>query len=167
MQHPQPMNRAQRSILIISLLVIAVVAVLFVVLNGGAPKPPAPTASPKPTYATVDEAMQNLPLPTVVPTLAIIQTATPGPSLPPTPSPLPRPDSLVTLKRKDTGDGVRYLQRKLIELGYLAPGSDDGDFGSGTENAVREFQRRNDIKVDGIAGAATQTAMYAPEAVRK
>ena len=59
------------------------------------------------------------------------------------------------------------LQQKLIELGYLSAGSNDGDFGSGTEAAVKAFQENNGLKADGIAGKETQTQLYSPEAVRK
>ena len=58
------------------------------------------------------------------------------------------------------------LQAKLIELGYLKAGANDGDFGSGTEAAVREFQKNNGLKEDGVAGQETQTRLYSPEAVR-
>lgn len=31
----------------------------------------------------------------------------------------------------------------------------DGEFGPKTENALREFQKKNDLEVDGVAGPAT------------
>ena len=46
------------------------------------------------------------------------------------------------------------LQR-LIQLGYLPAGEDDGKFGRKTENAVRKFQKDQGIEVDGIAGTQT------------
>lgn len=39
------------------------------------------------------------------------------------------------------GEDVAQLQRALITLGHLAAGADDGDFGSATTAAVREWQR--------------------------
>ena len=50
-------------------------------------------------------------------------------------------------------DSVRKLQKALDRLGYSL--SIDGDFGGGTEKAVKQFQRDNNLSVDGIAGKAT------------
>ncbi len=64
------------------------------------------------------------------------------------------------LKRGDKNDAVRALQNNLISLGYSCGSAGaDGDFGSGTEAAVRSFQQKNGLKVDGIAGPATLTAI--------
>ena len=49
------------------------------------------------------------------------------------------------------GDDVRVLQRKLNALGFDA-GREDGRFGSGTDDAVREFQRNVGEHADGIVG---------------
>lgn len=60
-----------------------------------------------------------------------------------------------TVRRGDR-DAVRELQEALVEKGYScgAAGA-DGIFGSGTENAVKAFQRRNGLSVDGIVGKNT------------
>ncbi len=62
------------------------------------------------------------------------------------------------LKRGLKGAPVKRLQEKL---GITA----DGDFGPGTERAVREFQQANGLAVDGIAGPDTFTAMGLHELV--
>lgn len=62
------------------------------------------------------------------------------------------------LKRGLKGAPVRRLQAKL---GITA----DGDFGPGTERAVRDFQKANGLEVDGIAGPDTFTAMGLHELV--
>ena len=49
---------------------------------------------------------------------------------------------------------MKYLQQLLAEAGYYT-GEIDGKFGTGTENAVREFQKRNMLQVDGKAGQQT------------
>ena len=54
----------------------------------------------------------------------------------------------------DKGDAVRKVQKRLIKLGYLS-GSADGDFGNGTKNAVKEFQRRNGLSVTGSVNSKT------------
>ena len=65
------------------------------------------------------------------------------------------------LNRGDSGIAVKELQEKLIKLGYSCGKlGDDGIFGSATENAVRQFQRKTSgLSVDGIAGYQTLTAI--------
>ncbi|WP_187275429.1 glycoside hydrolase family protein [Methylobacterium sp. WL6] len=58
-------------------------------------------------------------------------------------------------------EGVRALQADLISLGLLPVGDDDGDFGRETEAAVRAFQLKHALTVDGRAGPATRSAMAA------
>lgn len=62
------------------------------------------------------------------------------------------------LKRGLKGAPVKRPQAKL---GITA----DGDFGPGTEKAVRDFQQKNGLAVDGIAGPDTFTAMGLHELV--
>ncbi|MGN0747591.1 MAG: peptidoglycan-binding protein [Aristaeellaceae bacterium] len=65
----------------------------------------------------------------------------------------------VTLREGDSGDAVKKLQQQLKTLGYYS-GSVDGKYGSGTTQAVMTFQQMNDLRVDGVAGPATQRALY-------
>ena len=62
------------------------------------------------------------------------------------------------LKKGLKGAPVKRLQEKL---GVAA----DGDFGPGTEKALKEFQKANGLAVDGIAGPDTFTAIGLPELV--
>lgn len=57
-----------------------------------------------------------------------------------------------------SGEEVRVLQQQLIDLGYLR-GTADGCYGTKTEEAVREFQRRSGLTPDGLAGAKTRAAL--------
>ena len=68
-----------------------------------------------------------------------------------------------TYRRGSKGDDVVRLQRRLQELG-LYDGAIDGDFGGGTELAVRRFQRDRGIGVDGVVGADTWRALFAAAA---
>ena len=68
------------------------------------------------------------------------------------------------LRRGSKGADVTKLQTALNALGY-ACGAADGIFGAKTEAAVRNFQRDHSLTVDGIAGKATQEALYAAESV--
>lgn len=56
------------------------------------------------------------------------------------------------------GEEVRQIQTKLKRWGYYK-GNVDGIYGSQTLEAVRYFQRKNGLSVDGIAGPATLKAM--------
>ena len=65
-----------------------------------------------------------------------------------------------TLYNGSRGDAVRKLQQALIDLGYLNDKA-DGIFGKKTEDAVRKFQRANNLEPDGLAGKKTQSILYA------
>ncbi len=56
------------------------------------------------------------------------------------------------------GNEVTQIQSKLKRWGYYN-GSVDGIYGSQTQAAVKYFQRKNGLTVDGIAGPATLKAM--------
>ena len=62
------------------------------------------------------------------------------------------------LKRGSRGPAVEVLQKKLTSLGYSTNGI-DGIFGSGTDNAVRLFQKAHHLQADGIVGTATKKAL--------
>ena len=61
------------------------------------------------------------------------------------------------LKRGSRSDNVRSLQIALIAAGHTI--IVDGIFGKATEQAVRAFQARNRLKIDGIAGPQTMAAL--------
>src|SRR5919201_1927309 len=63
-----------------------------------------------------------------------------------------------TLTRGRIGWDVSVLQF-LLARGGFAPPHLNGNFGRGTERAVRRFQRAFGLAVDGIAGPATQRAL--------
>jgi N-acetylmuramoyl-L-alanine amidase len=56
------------------------------------------------------------------------------------------------------GEEVRQIQTKLKRWGYYN-GNVDGIYGSQTQKAVRWFQSKNGLAVDGIAGKNTLAAM--------
>ncbi len=62
------------------------------------------------------------------------------------------------LKRGLKGAPVKRLQKKLGV-------TDDGDFGPGTERALKEWQAANGLVADGIAGPDTFAAIGLPELI--
>lgn len=66
--------------------------------------------------------------------------------------------SAATYRQGDRGSAVTTIQTKLKNWGYYS-GSVDGVFGSQTTSAVRSFQSKNGLSVDGVVGSATQRAL--------
>lgn len=62
------------------------------------------------------------------------------------------------LKKGTNGEDVVNLQKMLNAKKFNA-GTVDGDFGKNTEKAVKAFQKKNGLEVDGIAGENTITAL--------
>ena len=62
------------------------------------------------------------------------------------------------LKLGSQGDDVVRLQDALREAGFN-PGASDGDFGEGTDAALRAFQRSEGLLADGVAGPKTLAAL--------
>lgn len=63
------------------------------------------------------------------------------------------------MRRNDKGEGVKALQRALIQLKYLTNSVPDGDFGPRTEAAVRAFQSSKELVADGVVGKGTLGAL--------
>ena len=71
---------------------------------------------------------------------------------------LPLAADAASLRKGASGDEVVTLQKKLKQWGYYT-GAVDGVFGSGTEKAVRLFQQKNSLAVDGVVGTKTAAAL--------
>jgi N-acetyl-anhydromuramyl-L-alanine amidase AmpD len=64
--------------------------------------------------------------------------------------------NVLVLRKGSKGTSVKALQALLITNGcYCGIGGVDGDFGSATEKAVRQFQAAKKLDVDGIVGSKT------------
>lgn len=59
------------------------------------------------------------------------------------------------------GDEVIQIQTRLKNWGYYT-GAIDGIYGTGTFNAVKKFQQKNGLTVDGVAGSQTLAALGLP-----
>jgi murein L,D-transpeptidase YcbB/YkuD len=77
-----------------------------------------------------------------------------------------------TLRVGDVDAGVPVLRARLAVTGDLAGGSEEGDAAAGQRfdaelaRAVRGFQRRHGLDVDGAVGPATRAALNVPVARR-
>ncbi len=69
------------------------------------------------------------------------------------------------LKNGDENLDVKRVQKRLNHLEYLY-GTADGAFGDATETAVRDFQKRNSLPQDGIAGQATLDKLFGDFALK-
>lgn len=67
-------------------------------------------------------------------------------------------ESFATSKYGSTGNEVTQIQTKLKRWGYYN-GAIDGIYGSKTVAAVRYFQSKNGLTVDGVAGPKTLAAL--------
>lgn len=63
-----------------------------------------------------------------------------------------------TLRKGDSGEDVRTLQTLLNGIGFNC-GTADGIYGTKTVEAVKRFQERYGLTVDGVAGPSTQTRL--------
>ncbi len=131
---------------------------------------PTPTPTPEPTPSLAPGEQPRV----------VDATLAPTPS--PTPSPTPyAPDGEIsdtmleffkadnftvyreTVRNGDEGREVERVQRRLHQLSYLY--SVDGAFGTLTENALKYFQRKNNLDQTGVADEQTQTLLFSPNAI--
>jgi len=88
-------------------------------------------------------------LTTPTPTLVIIT---------PTPAPVTE-DNVIIIHNGTRGLVVTRLQERLVALGYYTI-KPDGIYDSNDIAAVRAFQKKNGLPVDGVAGLETQQKLY-------
>ena len=62
-----------------------------------------------------------------------------------------------TIKKGSKGEDVNRLQKMLNELGYNL--EVDGDFGTNTEKAVKDFQKKKGLNANGVVGPDTWTKL--------
>lgn len=118
------------------------------------------TASPE-VSGTPKQAVT--PVPTMLPTPPIDTPAEDSATAAPEATLMPGGMSR-SLKRSMEGEDVQRLQERLIELGYLEDKA-DSKFGVNTQRAVKKFQRKHDLKDDGIAGKDTLTWLFSQAAI--
>ena len=92
--------------------------------------------------------------PTPLPAYGNVMQVTIDPNAP-TPQPVLRVGS--------QGSEVWQLQERLSQLGYYH-GAIDGQYGEGTQAAVRLFQEQHGLGADGLYGQQTREMLYSAEA---
>lgn len=66
-----------------------------------------------------------------------------------------------------TGDctwAVYQMQRRLVDLGYLPPGTTDGVFGDSSSRALSKFQAKCGLAATGAADVKTQELLFSADA---
>ena len=69
---------------------------------------------------------------------------------------------VATLRKGSTGGDVTRMQRMLAATGFMDPANQanfDGQFGSGTEGALKRFQSARGLTADGVCGQQTWTKL--------
>jgi len=153
-QDTTPMIIAFGLIVILVVIIVMIVRSMFGVGDVGILGQQAtsePTATPAQNFIVFGTT------PTPKPQAPV--TPTPNLEVTPTPAPQTAAYSYNTLRKNDQGQDVMMLQKALAELGYLN-GAEDGIYGTGTQTAVKNFQKDNGLDADGIAGKMTLEALY-------
>jgi hypothetical protein len=114
-----------------------------------------PIVTPTPTLVTI---VVPTPIVTPTPTPVTIVVPTPTPThVPPTPT--PKPVCPPTIQSGSTGTWVKTLQQDLNSRGITDQNGNplvvDGNFGTLTLSAVKKWQTREGISVDGVVGPIT------------
>ncbi len=99
-----------------------------------------------------------------------IYHVTPDPNATPAPSPVPTSPPDLSYPGKlsygSQGDRVKQLQERLQELGYFTGRKITTGFYRQTQAALKEFQKQNGLKNDGIVDELTWHALYASDVAR-
>lgn len=91
-------------------------------------------------------------------------TPTPKPTVKPTAAPTAISSLNITLKQGQTSTDVMFMQKQLAKLGYFNNAA-TGYYGSITVSAVKNFQSKNGLTVDGVAGPSTLKLLFSGNAL--
>lgn len=146
-------------------ILIVIIALIFKSMFGAGEPPKAQPTSTPAQQQNQNAQAGNFIVFGATPTPAPRVEVTPTPAIEVTPTPAPvEAKTYTTLRKGDEGPDVVTLQQALAELGYLT-GAADGNFGTGTQTAVKKFQEDNNLDADGIAGKMTLEALFAKSSV--
>lgn len=71
-----------------------------------------------------------------------------------------------SFQQGSSGNCVKLIQQRLADLGY-DPGLVDGAFGEKTFSAVKVFENKNSLTVDGVVDSGTWSVLFSANAARK
>ena len=71
------------------------------------------------------------------------------------------------LKRGDRGDDVLALKDRLYELGYIYSKNYGDDYNHNTEERIKALQKKNGLKVTGIATPELQQLIFSDQCIAK
>ncbi len=72
-----------------------------------------------------------------------------------------------TLRRGDSGEDVLALKTRLYELGYIASTNFTDEYNKTTEERIRQLQKKNGLKADGIATPELQQLIFSDQCLSK
>ena len=72
-----------------------------------------------------------------------------------------------TLQLGDSGEDVLALKERMYELGYFSTRKFAAEFNETTRERLRELQRKNGLKADGIATPEVQILLFSDECLPK
>lgn len=67
----------------------------------------------------------------------------------------------IICKKGQSSELIKAMKVVLIDKGYKSVSAVDGYFGTDTENAIKDFQKKNGLVVDGIVGLDTFNKLLA------
>ena len=134
--------------------VVALGVVTAVVLLAVVPKD-APYGGVR--YVAAADGGSTLPVASTLPTGSTTAPGSTSTTTVPTTTTFPVAGRPV-LKLGSTGPDVVALQQRLTALGYNT-GTANGNFNTGTQTAVMNFQKAKNIQADGVVGPTTWAAL--------
>lgn len=149
-------NGIRKKSLATALSLAGAIAVLALVITAVFSKPPA--KAEEPGALILNENEQDIVRIAATPTPVARQNA----NVAPTPEPTPTP---VAMGKGMSGDDVKLVQQRLMELGYMDFDEPTGNYGSMTKQAVEIFQRRHSLDMDGYVGEATYDRLMREDAL--
>ncbi|WP_426569575.1 protein kinase domain-containing protein [Streptomyces canus] len=136
----------------------------------GAAEDPAGPVTPAPAFASPDDTRPGAPSPSAVESEPSVDVTASPVSPSPTPTDPPWISDCAYYSGKgrtgpgDSGRRVLQVQCMLTERGYaVGDGGVDGEFGAGTESAVRRLQSDKGLTADGVVARETWAALRGPE----
>ena len=101
--------------------------------------------------------------------VVLTETAEPTETPIPTPAPTINPDDTylggMTYQKGDTDETIAVVQQRLMDLGYMDPDEPTEHFGSVTLDAIKRFQKRNQLEETGIIDETTYALLFSDKAL--